>query len=243
MKVLLLLLILVATFPAKSDTRSLKVGVLHSSVTGYTGNNGQPEGFEAELAQLICQRINADCQIRLQSFPDNLKETRDGLLDFALSFVFITEERKQDFLFSQHYMSSASVYIGLPEQPDNRLIRVGVVRNSVQAIYLANRQSERQEAILFDNTSEAYLALKKGTVDQVLAPSVIQLAFISEYQGDEFELLGDPLRHNNLGGNVAVILPKGSEKRLQQINDALTSLLTDGSYNLLNKKYFPFSVY
>lgn len=237
------LLLITGMIAHQVQAQTFKVGVLDAQVMGFRDEENSLKGFEVELAQEICKQISISCEIRLQSFSENLRDIKEGNLNFILSSVLVTEERQKQFLFSQHYMRSASVYIGLPSQPEYRKLKIAVVRHSMQEAYLRQKKADTVDTVIFDDITDTSVALKKGEVDQILGPAVIQLAFISEHQGYEFELLGEPLREHNLGGKVAVVLPKGSEKLQEDVNHALTQILTNGSYNLLNNKYFPFSVY
>lgn len=222
---------------------SLQVGVLKSANMGFLNAQQKPAGFEAELAQGICQRLKRTCQIKLQSFSNNLQDLRDNRLDFALSSIMVTDERKEYLLFSDHYMSSFSIFIGLPEQPKYRPVRVGVVKGSVQEKYLRQYKADTMQSVSFAHLQETYQALLRQDVNQVLGPAILQLGFISQHPEMEYELLGEPIRQYNLGGKVAIALPKTQVKLQQEINQTLSEMLTDGSYNQLNKKYFPFSIY
>lgn len=240
----ILLLTLLTSLSALAQKSSvLQVGVLKSANMGYLDQQQNPTGFEVELAQNICQKIQHICHIKLQSFSQNLKDLQDNKLDFALSSILITTERKKHLLFSDHYMRSFSIFAGLPEQPKYRPVRVATVKGSVQEKYLRQHKADTMQTISYMHLEGAYQALLKGEVDQVLGPAILQLGFISRHTESDYELLGEPIRQNNLGGEVAVALPLTQTELQQQINQALSEMLTDGSYNRLNKKYFPFSIY
>ena len=43
--------------------------------------------------------------------------------------------------------------------------------------------------------------------------------------------------------NIAVAVRKNDKKLKDQINKALDAILADGTYQKINAKYFPFSIY
>jgi len=225
------------------QAETLRVGVLESDFMGYIKPDKQLGGFEVEIAQTLCQRLKAQCQIKLQPFSVNLEDLKKNNIDFAVSSILVTPERKKHLLFSNRYMRSFSVFIGPAKQPKNRRIRVASVKGSVQEHYLRQQKASSMDSISFMQLNESYEALLNGEVDQVLGPAMIQLGFVSDHSEAEYELLGEPIREYNLGGDVAVALPKNETALKDRINDILTEMLTDGSYNQLNKKYFPFSIY
>lgn len=228
---------------AAYDERPLLVGVLESSVMGYRGNQ-RILGFEAELAQKVCQQLQRRCELLLQSFSKNLEDVRQGHLDMAFSSILITPERREQLLFSNRYMRSVSCYIGKPgEQPRYRPARIAVVTDSVQAAYLQQLNRPDIEILRYNAISEVYQALESGAADQVLGPAVIQLGFLSSQPEDDFDLLGKPVDHPDVAGDVAVAVHPTRPALLAEVNAALELFMTNGSYNYLNKKYFPFNIY
>lgn len=241
---LALLLTCSTAFAAQDDSVAmLKVGVIDAPFLGFVDQNGQLTGFEVELAQAICHGLQRSCDIQLQPFQVNLQQVQTKQLDFALSSFLVTEQRKEKGLFSERYMRSYSSYLGAVDQPQYRAVRVGVVKGSTQERYLLQKEQSAIEAVSFVDIQSTYDALLAGQVDQVLFPAIIQLKFLAEHPELELELLGEPLREHNLGGEVAVGLPIGHDVLRDEINQVLQRLLTDGTYNKLNKKYFPFNVY
>lgn len=230
-----------ATF-AQADP--LLIGILDSPTMGYRSTDNQLLGFEAELAQQICERSHLECEFVLQPFALNLESVRDGKLDMAFSSILVTEARKQHFVFSERYMRSVSSYIGNPgKQPRYRPVRVAVVKDSVQEVYLKQSQSAAFEALSFSNVDEAYQALKTGQADRVLLPAIIQLGFLYSDDSGLFDLIGEPLDNPKLAGDVAVAIHPDRAELKSGIDEALKSLLVDGSFNRLNNKYFPFNIY
>ncbi|SJZ94214.1 polar amino acid transport system substrate-binding protein [Oceanospirillum multiglobuliferum] len=229
--------------PNSNGSLSLQVGVIDAPFMGYIDDKGLMTGFEVELAQAICNGLQRQCVIKLQPFHINLQQVQTAELDFALSSFLITEQRKQKSLFSERYMRSHSSYLGNVSQPQYRALRIGVVKGSTQERYLLQKIRNAVETVSFIDIQSTYKALMAGEVDQVLFPAIIQLKFLAEHPELELELLGEPLSDHNLGGEVGVGLPFGHEVLRDEINQVLRTLLTDGTYNKLNKKYFPFNVY
>ncbi|MBU2319477.1 MAG: transporter substrate-binding domain-containing protein, partial [Gammaproteobacteria bacterium] len=43
--------------------------------------------------------------------------------------------------------------------------------------------------------------------------------------------------------NIAIAIRKGDDKLKAKLNKALDAILADGTYQKINAKYFPFSIY
>ncbi|WP_028304038.1 substrate-binding periplasmic protein [Oceanospirillum maris] len=222
----------------------LLVGIIDSPLLGYYDEKQRLRGFEAELAQQICSKLEHQCQFVIQTFAKNIEGVRLGHLDMALSSILVTDNRKKTLLFSQRYMRSVSSYVGVPDkQPKYRPIHVAVIKRSVQEHFLRQNFNSSIKVVAFDQNKEMYQALKENRVDQVLAPSIVQLGFLSNDNSGRFDLIGEPLDNPKLSGDIAVAIHQQKPSLKDQVDKALTDLLIDGSYNHLNNKYFPFNTY
>lgn len=243
-KLLSALLTLILMSPLSSRAEILQVGILDSPLMGYRNADNQLSGFEAELAQQICDQIDRKCEFILQPFGENLEGVRKGSLDLAFSSILVTESRKKYLTFSERYMRSVSIYVGNPDkQPRYRPTRVAVVKDSVQEFYLKQNVNPAMETYSFRSVEEAYTALKTGDMDRVLLPAIIQLGFLYGDTSGQFDLIGEPLNNPKLSGDVAVAITTAHQSLKPDIDRAIQNLLTDGRFNQLNNKYFPFNIY
>ncbi len=237
------LLAFICTTPLQAAP-SLTVGVLNAPVMGYHNSKHQLMGFEGELAQQICERIKRQCKFVLQPFNANLDGVRQGRIDLAFSNILVTEARSREFTFSERYMRSVSYYIGNPNtQPKYRSTRVAAIKGSVHAFYLQQNHSASMETVVYTDVSEIYTALKNGDVDLVLLSTILQLGFLYYDESGLFDLIGNPIESPGLAGDIAVAISPAQKQLKPDIDQALHSLLTDGSFNRLNNKYFPFNIY
>ncbi|OOV87785.1 substrate-binding periplasmic protein [Oceanospirillum linum] len=238
-----LLAALCATTPVQAAS-PLTVGILSAPVMGYRDANHQVMGFEGELAQQICERIKRQCIFVLQPFSTNISDIRQGRIDLAFSNILVTEARSREFVFSERYMRSVSYYVGNPNtQPKYRSTRVAVIKGSVHAFYLQQNHSAAMEAVVYTDISDIYAALKRGDVDLVLLSTILQLGFLYSDESGLFDLIGNPIESSGLAGDIAVAINPAQKQLKPDIDQALRSLLTDGSFNRLNNKYFPFNIY
>lgn len=246
------LLLSPARVPAAGQTThqqastEIKVGILNAPQMGFYDPGQQLMGFEAELAQMLCERLPPpyQCTFRLQSFRQNLQDVQQGRLDMALSNILVTDERLQRIRFSQRYMRSTPSYIGDPNrQPTDRPARVAVLEGSVHARFLHLMLQADRLPVVYPDVQDLYEALLSGVVDQVMAPSIMQLGFLHQPQSEHLDMLEPPLDLPHIAGDIAVAMPATHAGLQQQINNALQQLLTDGSYDRLNKRYFPFNTY
>lgn len=244
LKNLLFLLIPLLALPGLAKAEILRVGILNSPMTGFKDASGKLTGFEAELAEHVCERINQKCEFILQPFAHNLLGIQNGSLDLAFSSILITNARKELIIFSERYMRSVSSFIGNPStQPKYRPVKVAVVKGSVQETFLRQKYSGTMQPLVFADVESAYLALTEKRVDRVLLPAIMQLGFLYNDDSGLFDLVGEPIDDPKISGDVAIAISQNQKLLKPEIDKALQSLLTDGSFNRLNNKYFPFNIY
>lgn len=90
-----------------------------------------------------------------------------------------------------------------------------------------------------------YQDLLSGRLDASLQSSVqADLGFLKTAKGANFEFAGPPLHDpKTLGVGSAIGVRKDDDALRTQINQALASLIQDGTYQRIAKKYFSFDIY
>ena len=92
----------------------------------YRLPDGTLAGFEVELGEEVCRRIQRQCEWVEQSWDGIIPGLMARKYDAIMSSMAITEERRQQVLFSEPYYSNPSVWVTLRDQqidPDDGLLR------------------------------------------------------------------------------------------------------------------------
>ena len=69
----------------------------------FTDASGKLVGLEIELAENLCKRMNAKCEIVAQSFDGMIPAINAGKFDAIMATMNITEKRKEAIAFSRPY--------------------------------------------------------------------------------------------------------------------------------------------
>jgi len=95
------------------------------------------------------------------------------------------------------------------------------------------------EIKLYDTQENAYLDLSSGRVDGVLADKFVNWEWLKSDAGKAYEFKGDPVFDND---KIAIAVRKG-DPLTAKLNAALKAIVDNGTYQKINEKYFPFSIY
>ncbi|MDA8440860.1 MAG: basic amino acid ABC transporter substrate-binding protein [Peptococcaceae bacterium] len=202
------------------------------------GTTNQNTGFDLDLIRAVGKAAGFDSvQIENIAWDGLIPALNDGKVDAVISAMTIIPSRQKGALFSDRYFQSTqyiAVKAGSPIKSAADLInkRVGVQTNTTGQ-YACEKLGVKN-ILKFDQTPDAFNALKIGQVDAVVVDSPVVMWFIkqnpsanvTEIQGNfPKEYYGIPMKL----GNTALAA---------KINAGLKQVIADGTYNQIYKKYF-----
>jgi len=210
---------------------------------GYLDPSGEPAGFDVDVARDLAKALFED-EGRLETVPvttgSRIPFLYSDWIDMIVATVTVTEERRQVLEFSDPYFVSASLLLvpaGSPLRGIEDLAgkTVAVIEGSVQEKDLA-LVAPGAKRIAFRNTGEAVQALKAKKADALCQDDVLVLALAKENRG--LSAAGKPI----LPRPYAIAVRKGDLATLRWINEKLSAMKKDGSYDRLREKYFGVTV-
>ena len=118
---------------------------------------------------------------------------------------------------------------------------IGAQRATLGAQYLEDNFAGKANLKFYDNQDNVYLDLISGRLDIVLSDELPTYNWLKTSEsGSKFEFKGDAFMKTD---NIAIAIRKGDDKLKAKLNKALDAILADGTYQKINAKYFPFSIY
>lgn len=213
-----------------------------------TDPNGRLDGFNVELAKLLCQRMDRRCSLEPTTFPLLLNGIEEGTFQIGIGNALKTAERETKMLFSAPIWRSTSSFVGpagmiaVDPAKARSQYRVCVVRKSIQEVFLAEQPGPAGNIIAVSTFRDLFDTLIAGTCAVALLPTVNVLEFLSRDHGRKFDYAGPPLRDPRLSGSVHIVVTKGRPELLQALDTAIATIQRDGSYRPLIARYFPFDI-
>lgn len=225
---------------SNSDENSLIMGTSLDYPPFDFSKNGEPMGFDIELAQLICKSIGYNLTIKDMSFSGLIPAVKNGVIDFAMAGLSANQKRAKNVDFSiEYYNSDINVLLFNKKNPitdiDNLSNkRIGIQQGSVQETALKELKEKIPDMEIISLKSNLNLVqeLKIGRIDGIM---------ISQTQGKKFvendrKNLGSITFQGEQQGMV-IMFKKGSPIT-KKFNEALQKLKSSGKLKELENKYF-----
>jgi polar amino acid transport system substrate-binding protein len=157
----------------------------------------------------------------------------------------ITPERLEAVDFTDPYYSNKLQFVA-PKGKDFTLTAeglkskvVGVQRSTISASWMEEHMPD-VEVRLYGTQEEAFLDLESGRLDIVLNDAFVTYDWLQSEAGKGFEFKGEPVYDDD---KIGIAITKGNDTLREKMNKALAAIRANGTYEKINAKYFPFSIY
>lgn len=212
--------------------------------------NGRLSGFDVEIAEALCQRMGAQCEVVPQEWEGMIPNLLAGKYDVIVASMAITAEREKLIAFTHKYYSNQGRFIkrkgddfGMFNADGLAGKTIAVQSHTTHQKFLEAQYSTSQ-IVPFPDTEMALTALAAKKVDLVFADTYMLFSWLKSAPGGCCIFVGprasDP---SVMGEGKGIGVRKEDVALLDSLNRALESILQDGTYREINERYFPFSIY
>ncbi|WP_322063368.1 ABC transporter substrate-binding protein [Paraburkholderia sp. J63] len=209
--------------------------------------DGKLVGFDIDLGNEICKRLNAKCVWVEQDFDGMIPGLKAKKFDGALSALTVTPQREQQIAFTVKLYDTPTRLVakkGSTLQPTVESLKgksVGVEQGSTQETYAKqNWATQGVNVITYQNQDQVYLDLNSGRLDAALQDEVqADLGFLKTARGAGFQFAGKEIPT----GAAAIGLRKDDADLKAKIDKTIADMIKDGTYKKIESKYFDFDVY
>src|SRR5271167_2170268 len=215
----------------------------------YTGADGNPAGFNVDLAKLLCDEIKATCTIQARRFDLLLDALNDKQGDAVIASIAANAETRRRADFTDPYYRTPARFVARVNSPigDVRpeLVegkKIAVVAGAAHEAFLEQMFTEA-EVKPYANAETAREALRNGEVDLLFGDG-IALAFWlngTDSAGCCAFRGGPYLESRFFGEGIGIAVKRGNDLLRQALNWALFRQWEKGSYTDLWLRYFPIS--
>lgn len=201
-----------------------------SSESGFTG-------FDIDVVQSIADGLDLTLAVKDSSFDalQSGQALNANQCDIAASAMTITEERKAAIDFSDGYYDSEQSLL-VPEGSDIASIddldgkKVGVQQGTTGKTYTEENASGA-DIISFPSDAEMFQAIKAGQVDALLQDLPVNL----DHQKDGGFTVVETYKTDEQYG---LAMKKGNTALVDAVNEQLTTMRDDGTYDDIYNTYF-----
>jgi PAS domain S-box-containing protein len=222
------------SFSATTDNRLVFLGNKNIAPVVYL-DNGIPAGVAVDIVHAIAGHLPQPVEIKAMDWSEAQSLVARGEAD-ALIQINETEERKKIYDFSDSLLESHfSIFtragkLGISGLSNLRGLKVGVESGGLPRKQLEN--DPQIQIIIIPDFKEGFKSLSEGAIDAVVVDYRVGSYILSQSNIQNIKVTGDPISTSY----SSFAVKKGNTKLIDEINHALASIKTDGTYqNILDK--------
>lgn len=214
----------------------------------FVDANGDLQGFDVEIAKALCEEMEVECTISAQAWDGIIPGLNAGQYDAIVASMSITPARLEAVNFTKPYYQAGAVLVAPKDiaiEPTAESLAdkaIGVQRAST---YAALIESRFPGAVLrlYDKVENHNLDLVAGRIDGVVAQRIAMANWLDSEEGEAFEMKGEAMLDPDvLGLGAGIAVRKSDTELLERLDAALASIKTNGVYDEINDRFFPFSM-
>ena len=203
--------------------------------------NGEETGFDVELTEAIAEELGLEVEWVRADFDTIFSSVAAQKFDMVAAASTITPERQQTVDFSDpYYAARQALTINTNETPDIATVEdlasgdvIAVLKGTTGEAYAKDNAPEGVEVKSFPSISDAFTDLEAGNVAAVLNDEPSSAEEVKTRPGLEV------VEAIDTDENYGFAFSKDNPDLTLAVNDALKTIIDDGTYEEIFKTYFP----
>ena len=212
----------------------------------FFDDSGNLVGFDVDIANALCAVMGTSCEVVQNDWDALIPGLVAEEYDMIVASMSITAEREEQVAFTLPYYSNMLTFIGKrgsATEISKAALQgksVGVLRSTVSSDYLEETYSDVVEIKLYDNQDQVLSDLAAGAIDLALGDNLPSYAWLQTDEGSEYAFVGEFIDIND---RIGIAVRQTDFDLLDRLNEGLITIIENGTYQEINAKYFPFSIY
>lgn len=259
---------LMSAFPASAQSERVISIASEGASPPWDGTdaNGQLYGYDIDVGQELCRRLEIKCTFVPQDWDGIIPALLVGKFDVIMSGMAITEKRKQSIAFSIPYAAGFNQFVmrkdlGLDAGDTKEKVNLSTIgdkekatierlRSTLAGKAIGALRSSNSEAVVkemlgdvvtirsYDSLDNMKLDLAAGRIDGGLADYFTWRDFLETPSGSDVVFFGPELKGGLWGPGVGAGMRKDDAELLAKFNAAIDAATKDGTIKALSVKWF-----
>ena len=233
----------------------------------FSGPGGKLDGYEIDLANDLCRRMNAKCEIVAQDWDGIIPALNARKYDAIMAGMNATPKRREVIAFSRSYAAGPHGWAAEKTSPlaklagtgtkltfdkDGEAVKkiieewkpllkgksVGVQGSTTNANFLEKYFKDVITIREYKTTEQHDLDLAAGRIDAIFAAHSTMTATLEKPEFKDLQIVGAGLSGDVLGEGVSVGLRKEDADLKAKFDTAIQAAIADGTIEKLTKKWF-----
>jgi len=215
----------------------------------YSGTDGNPAGFNVDLARAICDELKITCTIQMRRYDTLVTALTENRGDALIASIAITPDTRRILDFSDPYYRVPARFVVRRDQELEEIRpealegkKIAVVANSSHEAYLKLLFTEA-EVKPYPTPEAARQALRRSETDLLFGDAIALSFWINGTDSSGCcNFAGGPFFDSQyFGEGVGIAVRRGNETLRQAFNWALFRLWERGRFTDMWLRYFPVS--
>jgi polar amino acid transport system substrate-binding protein len=215
----------------------------------FAGADGNPVGFNVDLARLLCDEIAVACTIQARPFNTLLGSLDDNHGDAVIASIAATAETRKHADFSDPYYRTPARFVARADSPIGDVLpelvagkKIAVIAGTAHEAYLKEMFTQA-DVRSYPNAAAARAALRNKEVDLLFGDGIALSFWLNGTDsGGCCAFRGGPFLDSRFfGEGVGIAVKHGNDLLRQAFNWALFRQWEKGSFTDLWLRYFPVS--
>jgi polar amino acid transport system substrate-binding protein len=215
----------------------------------YAGPDGNPIGFNVDLARLICEELKVQCTVQMRRFDTLLTSLAENRGDAAMASIAVTPDMRRLADFSDPYYRTPARFVTRrdsnindvrPERLEGK--EIAVVAGTAHEAFLKSLFTEA-DLRSYPTAEAARDALRRGDVDLMFGDGIALAFWLNGTDSQNCcAFRGGPFVESRyFGEGIGIAVKRGNDTLRQALNWALFRLWERGRFSDLWLRYFPIS--
>jgi polar amino acid transport system substrate-binding protein len=215
----------------------------------YAGPDGNPAGFNIDLARLACEELRVNCTMQMRRFDTLIDALSENRGDAVIASLAVTRDARRRIDFTDAYYRTPARFVALrdstiedvrPERLEGR--KVAVVAGTAHEAYLKAFFTE-VEVRPHPNAEAAREALRRGEADLLFGDGIALAFWLNGTDSANCcRFKGGPFTESRyFGEGIGIAVRRGNETLRLALNWGLFRLWEKGQFTDLWLRYFPIS--
>lgn len=213
----------------------------------YRTAEGDLTGFDIDLGNALCEEIGVTCEWIEQEWDGIIPGLLSRNYDAVMSSMTINDERRQQVLFSDPYITMPSAWfaasdLGISEANEETLegLTIGVQRGTLQDNYVTDKYSSVADISRYSTADDMVLDMDAQRLDIVFLDFPIGQSTLVENEDGDYTIVGEQITEPKeyFGDGFGIAFRQRDEALAEKFNEALATLQENGTYDEIHARYF-----
>ena len=211
---------------------------------GFKDENNQIVGFDVDLAKEAAKRLDAQVEFKAIDWSSKEAELKSGRIDVIWNGLDITDERKQNMLFSDPYMDNRQIVfvrkgddMGIAAEADLAGKAIGTQSASTAEEYFNDNKELKdsfKELKTYGDYVAAFMDLENGRLDAVVCDEIVGRYYLAKHPEtlDALDVTVGPV------SEFGIAFAKENTALRDTVQKAFDEIVADGSAAKISEQWF-----